>query len=173
MTWQSSAPIGLALECVLYSTLDVLMIRNYTFICLGGSTPPPRLPRWHSGKESTCQCRSHERHEFDPWVEKIPWRTAWKPTPVLLPGESNGQRSLVGYSPWGLKEWDTTEHACTHTHTCTPLFPHFLFLTDSSKFTKCLPCARTGPCSSEAAMMNGTWSLPYNIHCLMGKETRG
>ena len=57
--------------------------------------------------------------EFDPWVEKIPWRRAWKPTPVLLPGESNGQRSLVGYSPWGLKEWDTTEHACTHTHTHT------------------------------------------------------
>ena len=40
---------------------------------------------------------------------KIPWRSKWQPTPVLLPGESHGQRSLVGYSPWGHKELDTTE----------------------------------------------------------------
>ena len=61
-----------------------------------------------------------------------------------------------GYSPWGHKEWDTTEcmHTHTHTHTHThssSLFPHSLFLADSFKFTKCLLCARTGPCSSEAA----------------------
>ena len=36
---------------------------------------------------------------FDPWVVKIPWRRAWQPTPVFLPGESHGQRSLAGYSP--------------------------------------------------------------------------
>ena len=36
---------------------------------------------------------------FNPWVGKIPRRRAWQPTPVFLPGESNGQRSLVGYSP--------------------------------------------------------------------------
>ena len=46
---------------------------------------------------------------FDPWVRKIPWRRKWQPTPVLLPGKSHGQRSLVGYSPWGRKELDTTE----------------------------------------------------------------
>ena len=46
---------------------------------------------------------------FDPWVGKIPWRRAWQPTPVSLPRESHGQRSLVGYSPWGRKELDTTE----------------------------------------------------------------
>ena len=45
---------------------------------------------------------------FDPWVEEIPWRREWLPTPVLLPGEFYGQRSLVGYSPWGSKESDTT-----------------------------------------------------------------
>ena len=45
---------------------------------------------------------------MDPWVEKIPWRTAWHPTPVLLPGKSHGQRSLVGCSPWGLEESDTS-----------------------------------------------------------------
>ena len=43
------------------------------------------------------------------WVGKIPWRRQWQPTPVLLPGESHGGRSLVGYSPWGHKELDTTE----------------------------------------------------------------
>ena len=46
---------------------------------------------------------------FDPWVRKIPWRRKWKPTPVLLPGESHGQRSLAGYSPWGCKVSETTE----------------------------------------------------------------
>ena len=40
---------------------------------------------------------------------KIPWRRKWHPTPVLLPGESHGGRSLVGYSPWGRKQSDTTE----------------------------------------------------------------
>ena len=46
-----------------------------------------------------------------PWVENIPWRRKWPPTPVCLPGESHGQRSLAGYSPWGQRELDTTEHA--------------------------------------------------------------
>ena len=46
---------------------------------------------------------------FDPWVGKIPWRTKRQPTPVFLPGESPGQRSLVGYSPCGHKKSDTTE----------------------------------------------------------------
>ena len=50
-----------------------------------------------------------ERRGFDPWVGKTPWKRAWQTTPVLLPGESHGQRSLVGYSPWGWKESDTTE----------------------------------------------------------------
>ena len=46
---------------------------------------------------------------FDPWVGKILWKRKWLPTPVFLPGESHGQRSLAGYSPWGCKESDTTE----------------------------------------------------------------
>ena len=40
---------------------------------------------------------------------KIPWKRKWQPTPVLLPGKSHGQRSLVGYSPWGHKELDKTD----------------------------------------------------------------
>ena len=72
------------------------------------------LPRWCSGKESACQGRRHKRCGFDPWLWKIPWRRAWQPTPVFLPGESCGQRSLAGYSPWITKELDTTEHMHTH-----------------------------------------------------------
>jgi len=52
------------------------------------------------------ECR---RPGFDPRVGKIPWRREWQHTPVFLPGESHGQRSLAGYSPWGRKESDTTE----------------------------------------------------------------
>ena len=68
----------------------------------------PMPPWWLIGKESFCQCR---RHGFNPWVGKISWRKEWQPTPVLLPGKSHGQRSLVGYRPWGHKELDMTEVA--------------------------------------------------------------
>ena len=61
------------------------------------------------GKEPACQYRRCKRCGFDLWVGKMPWRRAWQPTPVFLPGESHGKRSLVGYSPWGHKELDTTE----------------------------------------------------------------
>ena len=71
------------------------------------------LPRWLSGKESACQCRTQG---FYPWVRKIPWTRKWRPTPVFLPGKFYGQRSLVGYSPWGCKESEMTEwlnmHSC-------------------------------------------------------------
>ena len=45
----------------------------------------------------------NKRRGSDPWVRKIPWRRKWQPTPVLLPGESHGQGSLVGSSAWGHK----------------------------------------------------------------------
>ena len=45
---------------------------------------------------------------FHPWVGKIPWRREWEPTPVFLPGKSDGQRSLADYSSWGHEELDTT-----------------------------------------------------------------
>ena len=62
-----------------------------------------------SGKKPACQCRRHKRCGFDPCVRMIPWRRAWQPTPVFLPGESHGQRSLVGSSPYGYKELAMTE----------------------------------------------------------------
>ena len=54
--------------------------------------------------------------QVDPWVGKIPWRRKWQPTPVFLPEKSHGQRSLVGYSPWGRKESDATERRSVHAH---------------------------------------------------------
>ena len=69
------------------------------------------FPGGASGKESTCQRRRCRRWRFYPWVGKIPWRRKWQPTPVFLAGKSHGRRSLAGYSPWGHKESDMTEHA--------------------------------------------------------------
>ena len=68
-----------------------------------------------SDKEPTCQCRRCKRHVFDPRVKKIPWRRAWQPTPVFLPGEFYGQRSLAGYSPWGCKESELCDLADMYT----------------------------------------------------------
>ena len=75
--------------------------------------PQQGLPTWRGGKEPSCHCRRHKRHGFDSWVGKIPWRRKWQPTPVFLPGKSHRQRSLVGYSLWGHKQSDATEHTCT------------------------------------------------------------
>ena len=44
-----------------------------------------------------------------PGLGRFPWRKAWQPSPVFLPGESHGQRNLLDYSPWGHTQWDTTE----------------------------------------------------------------
>ena len=49
-----------------------------------------------------------------PRVGKIPWRRKWQPIPVFLPEKFYGQRSLAGYSPWGLKESVSTERLSTH-----------------------------------------------------------
>ena len=96
--------------------------------------PIRELPRWHSGKESTCQCRRHKRHGFNPWIGKISWSRKWQPTPVFLPGKFHGHWSLVGYSPQGSKELDMTDRmracVCAHTqaHTCFKIhFHRFLF----------------------------------------------
>ena len=52
----------------------------------------------------------HKRPGLNPWVGKIHWQRKWHPTLVFLLGESHGQRSLVGHSPWGHKESDATAH---------------------------------------------------------------
>ena len=99
-----------------------------------------RLPWWLRRWRICLQCR---RPGFDPWVWKIPWRREWLPTPVFLPGESHGQRSLVGCSPWGHKEMDTTEWPTHVTHLLA--WPRRLSQ----------PCA-CGPCGSMFSS-SGSW----------------
>ena len=68
------------------------------------------FPGGTNGKEPACQCRRLKRCRFHPWIRKIPWRRAWQPTPVFLPGKSYGQRSLVDYSPWSCIKSDFTTY---------------------------------------------------------------
>ena len=78
-----------------------LLGRNPTGCVVGSSTA--LLTPWPQGASLIAQsvrirlqCR---RPGFNSWIRKIPWRREWQPTPVFFPGESNEQRSLVGYSP--------------------------------------------------------------------------
>ena len=74
-----------------------------------------------------ANAEDNKRCRFDPWVRKIPWSRKWQLAPVFLLGKLHGQRSLVGYCPWGHKKLDMTErlsactrmHARAHTHTHT------------------------------------------------------
>ena len=95
-------------------------------------------------------CRLH------PWVGKFPWRKAWQLTPVFLPEESHGQRSLVGYSPWSHKESDTTEQLSTHLNPNLLFIPpprifsffgHAIWRVESSSLTRDRTCA---PCTGGA-----------------------
>ena len=83
------------------------------------STAPKslKLTMYHLPSDLGLQCR---RLRFDPWVRKIPWRREWLPSPVFLPGEFHGQRSLAGYSQWGCKKADTTERLTLSTSTWKP-----------------------------------------------------
>ena len=68
--------------------------------------------------------------QVQPWVERLLWRREWLPTPVFLPGESHGQKSLAGYSPWNRKEQDTTEmtqHSWI-SHSCHKLIYYYVYL---------------------------------------------
>ena len=73
--------------------------------------PEETVVHWNfvGSKNPPANAEDAKRHEFDPWVRKLPWSREWPPTPVFLPGKFHGQRSLAGCSPWGHKESDTTE----------------------------------------------------------------
>ena len=75
----------------------------------------------------------------DPWARKIPWRRAWQSTSAFLPRESHGQRSLVGYSPWGHKELAMTKAISTALHMNsekgTMLFLWYSYKTVPTEFT--------------------------------------
>ena len=81
-------------------------------VCAGGARV---FPGGANSKEPVSQCRRYKRPGFDPWVGKIPWRRAWQPTPVFLPGESHRQRYLVGLH--GVtKTWTGLKQLGMHTH---------------------------------------------------------
>ena len=67
------------------------------------STHLKAFPGGASGKEPTCQCRRHKRRRFNPWVENVPWKRAWQPTPVFLPGESSWTEGPGGLRSIGLQ----------------------------------------------------------------------
>ena len=84
------------------------------FVWMGTSVALMHLGRYlddlpsdgSDGKESFCNA---DDSDLIPGSGRFPWRREWLPTPGFLPGESPGQRSLEGYSPWGRKESDRTE----------------------------------------------------------------
>ena len=108
---------SLLVICSINNSVDVSIL-TFQF------TPPPYLhpgnhkfnqkglPGGPDGKASAYSAGD------DPRVGKIPWRRQWHPTPGLLPGKSHGRRRRVGYSPWGCKEWDTTERLPFYFQSC-------------------------------------------------------
>ena len=92
-----------------------------------------------SGKESPCSAGASGSI---PGSEKTPWRRAWQPTPGFLPGESHGQRSLVGYSPRGHRELDRTEPVPTSLSTSVSFSVpvNFLFVSFFSLFRRVVKC---------------------------------
>ena len=76
--------------------------------------PPKELVKTSLVAQMVKRLSTMRRPGFNPWFGKIPWRRKWQSTPVLLPGISHGQRSLVGYSPRGRKESDMTERLHFH-----------------------------------------------------------
>ena len=72
------------------------------------------FPGGASDKESACQCRRHQRCQFDSWVGKNLWKRKWQPTPVFLPGKFHGQGSLASYSSYSSKELNMTEDTFMH-----------------------------------------------------------
>ena len=64
---------------------------------------------WGELVDYTAFLRNHWPQMIKKQLPSLSWRREWQPTPVFLPGEFQGQRSLVGYSPWGCKELDMTK----------------------------------------------------------------
>ena len=111
--------------------------------------------------------RETQETQIDFEVGKILWRRKWQPTPVFLPRESHGQRSLAGYSPWGHKEPDTTEllSASTILHYklllyCDYNFLHYTIYPHCSSVLHIVVCI----CQSHPLTCPPPSPLPFGIH---------
>ena len=102
---QVSFPLSFIEKQLTYITVKVL-----DFPCGKGFFP------WDSFPQMAKNLPAIGRPGFDPLVGKTPWRRAWQPTPVFLPGEFHGQRSLADYSPWGCKESGHSSSDWAHRH---------------------------------------------------------
>ena len=106
---------------------------------------------------------------FDSWIRKMPWRRKWQSPPAFLPGESHGWRSLIGYTPWGRKESDTTEQLNNKvTETCQVICTyvavsgeaeHFLTLFSKKVKVKSLSCVQ---------LFVTPWTVAYQAPPSMG-----
>ena len=92
---------------------SLICLSIYTYVCAYMG-----FPGGASGEESACQPWTHKRCGFDPWVRKTPWRRAWKPTPVFLPGESPWTEAHGGLqsieSHWVRYDW--SKFVCVYIH---------------------------------------------------------
>ena len=93
------------------------------------------MTQWWRIRQQFRRCK---RFRFHPWVRKIPWNREWQATSVFLPWESHGQRSLVGYSPWGHTQSDTTQPAhMPFIHWASDTLASFLILYHSDTQSNC------------------------------------
>ena len=141
-----SAHLGLLLGCV------------SVCVCARACLPVSNslLPWWLRQWRICLQCR---RPGFDPWVRKIPWRREWQPTPGFSPGESHGQRSLVGYSPRGHKELGTTEPLTPWIR--GPTKPQSLSWLQAYSLSSLMLSAT--PSVSKIPFLQGSWLLSGNL----------
>ena len=117
ITWSPCSPVHGGLRILLNPLPRAAAPPVESCTCNGTCLPLVKTsPDGASGKEPACQCRRLKRLQFNPWVGKIPWRRDWQATPVFLPGESHGHRSLAGYCPWGHKELDMQERVTISFH---------------------------------------------------------
>ena len=140
--------------------LDLLLALSFgTPACLRSSCPPSKpvskpltyrvfftapqclgFTGGASGKELACRCRGQNRHRFDPWVWKIPWRRAGQPIPVFLPRESHGQRRI----PWAEENpMDRGVHGVTKSWTQLSTHPLRFLYPDSSSWLQLLSLLRS------------------------------
>ena len=119
---QASLSITNSWSSLKLKSIESVMPPNHLILCCPFLLLPPISPsiRVFSNESAPLMrsiCLQCGRPRFDPWVGKISWRRKRQPIPVLLPEESHGWRSLMGFSPWGRKKSDTTERLHFHFHT--------------------------------------------------------
>ena len=93
--------------------------------------------------------------QVQPVDQEIPWRGEWQPTLIFLPGESHGQRSLAGYSPWGGKESDTTERLSHHHH--LDIYSTTLIFFRNLRGAVGLQCCGSSRCMAVMQLYRHTW----------------